>query len=430
MTVQRGSVSGSRSVVRARTLTTVGPRGRGVECWWVYNSLNGRYSDSPRAVHEAVAGGGDAHKVVWLVDPLHAASFPSGVATVPIYTDAAVRSLEAADLVVSNGHLEMDWTKRCGATYVQMWHGTPLKRIHADALGGPPGLLEHLSLDVDRWDVLLSPNPYSTATMRTAFRWSGEILETGYPHNDVLVGARAEAIREHVRRSLGIGDGQTATLYTPTWRDDAFWDESADAGALALDVAHFTEQLGEDHVLLHRVHYKLTGMLRGVDHPALVDVSHYPDVADLYLAADAMVTDYSSTMFDFAVTGKPLLFYTYDRDRYRDELRGFYFDLSVDPPGPLSTATEELVADLGDLPRLATKYAEPYAASARSSALMTTATRPTASSIGSSATPPAPDDCAVIAAHRAAPVGPGTQRIPLRLGDAPAHLLTAWEWQL
>jgi len=327
----------------------------------VYNSFNGRYSDSPRAVHEAVARRGDAHDVVWLVDAPHAADFPPDVTTVPIYTEAAVRSLEAADLVVSNGHLEMDWIKRPGATYVQMWHGTPLKRIHADALGGPPGLLEHLSLDVDRWDVLLSPNPYSTATMRQAFRWQGEILETGYPRNDVLVGAQATAVRDRVRTSLKIDDGRTAVLYTPTWRDDAFWDESADAGALALDLEQFTSTLGDEHVLLLRVHYKLTGLQQRVDHPAVVDVSRHPDIADLYLAADAMVTDYSSTMFDFAVTGKPLLFYTYDMDRYRDELRGFYFDLSVDPPGPLSTTTEELVADLRRLPQVVADHREAYA---------------------------------------------------------------------
>jgi CDP-glycerol glycerophosphotransferase len=331
-----------------------------VRVFVVYNSFNGRYSDSPRAVYEAVTRRGEAHDAVWLVDPLHEKSFPSDVATVPIYTDAAVQSLEAADLVISNGHLEMDWSKRSGATYVQMWHGTPLKRIHADALGGPPGLLEHLSLDVDRWDVLLSPNPYSTATMRKAFRWSGEILETGYPRNDVLVAAHGRSLRDRVRRELNVEDGRTAVLYTPTWRDDAFWDESLDAGALAIDVERFSAELGDDYVLLARVHYKLTGMLQGIDHPAIVDVSHYPDVADLYLAADAMVTDYSSTMFDFAVTGKPLLFYAYDMDRYRDELRGFYFDLSIDPPGPLSTTTEGLVDDIGRLQRLREVYREPY----------------------------------------------------------------------
>jgi CDP-glycerol glycerophosphotransferase len=254
----------------------------------------------------------------------------------------------------------MDWTKREGATYVQTWHGTPLKRIHADVLWGPPGLLEQLSLDVDRWDVLLSPNSFSTTTMRQAFRWSGEVLETGYPRNDILLSDRAGEVRDRVRRDLGI-DGRTAVLYAPTWRDDVFWDGADDAGALALDVDRFAAELGDEHVLLLRVHYKLTGLLRNLDHPVIIDVSHYPDIADLYLAADVMVTDYSSTMFDFAVTAKPLLFYTYDMDRYRDELRGFYFDLSVDPPGPLATTTDDLVASIRDLDDVTAQHAECYA---------------------------------------------------------------------
>ena len=64
-----------------------------------------------------------------------------------------------------------------------------------------------------------------------------------------------------------------------------------------------------------------------------------------------MVTDYSSTMFDFAVTGKPMLFYTYDMERYRDELRGFYFDLAEAAPGPLFTASAEVIGAVAELGR-------------------------------------------------------------------------------
>jgi CDP-glycerol glycerophosphotransferase len=325
----------------------------------VYNSFNGRYSDSPRAVHEALVARGEVHESVWLVDADHAWTFPDGTPTVPIYTGAAVEALEAADLVVSNSHLEMDWSKGAATTYVQTWHGTPLKRIHADALGGPPGLLDRLSEDVDRWDVLLSPNPYSTATMRRAFRWSGEVLQTGYPRNDVLLSPAGDTIRRRVREELGIADGCTAVLYTPTWRDDAFWDDSTDKGVLALDVDRFTAGL-DDHVLLLRLHYKVSGMLEATAHPTVLDVSHHPEIADLYLAADVMVT-YSSTMFDFAVTGKPLLFYTYDFARYRDEVRGFYFDLSVDPPGPLVSTTEALVDRLDNIEDVAREHEPTYA---------------------------------------------------------------------
>ncbi len=327
----------------------------------LFNSFNGRYSDSPRRVHEALLAARAGHEHRWLVDPAHASTFPEGTPTVPISTDLAVEALQGADLVVSNGHLEMDWQKRSGATYVQLWHGTPLKRIHADAIGGPPGLLEHLSQDVERWDVLLSPNPYSTRTMRTAFRWGGEVLETGYPRNDVLVGEPGDEIRRRVRHELELADDVTAVLYTPTWRDDAFWAGGAAAAALALDVEHAVRELGDAYVLLLRVHYKLTDLVAEVlEHPSVRDVSTVPEVSDLYLAADAMVTDYSSTMFDFAVTGKPLLFYAYDFERYRDELRGFYFDLSLEPPGPFVATTDDLVRELADLPSGVERHADAY----------------------------------------------------------------------
>src|SRR3954454_25359963 len=325
----------------------------------VYNSFHGRFSDNPRALFERLQDrAGLSH--LWLADPAHAETFPVGVRTVPIDTQAATEALESADLLIANTHTEVEWTKPAGTTYVQTWHGTPLKRIHADVLWGPEWLVEHLSLDVERWDVLLSPNRYSTTTMRQAFRWSGEILETGYPRNDVLLSPHAGEVRARVRRELGIDDGRTAVLYTPTWRDDAFWEGSPQTEPLELDVDRFVADLGDDHVLLLRLHYKLTGRLRPRDHPAVRDVSHHPDVADLYLAADAMVTDYSSTMFDFAVTGKPLLFYAYDLDRYRDELRGFYFDLSADPPGPLVVTTPELVARVRDLDAVRAEHAAAY----------------------------------------------------------------------
>ena len=328
----------------------------------VYNSFNGRYSDGPRVIHEAMVGrGDDGSQHVWLRDPAHGDGFPAGVETVLVDSPAAIEALESADLVVSNSHLEMDWRKRPGATYVQIWHGTPLKRIHADVLWGPEGLLEHLSLDVDRWDVLLSPSPYGTSTMRQAFRFPGEVLEIGLPRNDLLAPPRADGVRERVRRELGLEDGRTAVLYTPTWRDDAFWEGGLDADPLALDIDRFAAELGEDTVLLLRLHYKLTGRLRALEHPAVLDVSRHPEVADLYLAADVMVTDYSSTMFDFAVTGKPLVFYTYDFDRYGEELRGFYFDLSAEPPGPLVSTTEELIEQVRDSQTVTVKYADRYA---------------------------------------------------------------------
>ncbi len=326
----------------------------------VYHSFEGRYADNPRAIHAALSRQ-EGHRHLWLADPAHAAGFPAGVQTLPYGSDECVAALEAADLVVANTHTDLRWRKKRGATYLQTWHGTPLKRIHWDVLWAPEGRLDRLQRDVDQWDVLLSPNHAATPLLRRAFRYDREILESGYPRNDVLNAPEREAVRARVREQLGIADGVTAVLYTPTWRDDFVFAERSDDLVLDLDVDAFARELGDDHCLLLRVHYMLTGRLASAGHDSVRDVSFHPEVADLYLAADVMVTDYSSTMFDFAVTGKPMLFYAYDLDDYRDRQRGFYWDFLPEAPGPVVTTTPELIEALRDRKRLTGDHADRYA---------------------------------------------------------------------
>lgn len=327
----------------------------------VYDSFAGRYSDNPRAIYEELLRRYPAYEHVWLSDPLHGHGFPPGVRTASLDGPEARAHLESADLVVSNTHIELDWDKKPGAVYLQTWHGTPLKRIHFDVLWAPPGRLDYLTQDVHRWDLLLSPNDASTGPLRRAFGFPGEIAVTGYPRNDVLsASGRRDEVRARVRSELGIPADTTVVLYTPTWRDLHMDADGKFDFALHLDLDDFTARLGGDHVLLLRTHYMLSGRLGEVDGSTVRDVSFYPDIADLYLAADVMVTDYSSTMFDFAVTGKPLLFFTYDLEAYRDETRGFYFELEDVAPGPLLRTSSELVGALRDLEAIRSRHADAY----------------------------------------------------------------------
>jgi CDP-glycerol glycerophosphotransferase len=103
----------------------------------VYRSFDGRYSDNPRALYEALLARGDAAQHVWMCAPGQEETFPPGASTVGVDGEEAVEALESADLVVSNTHLELDWTKRPGAAYLQTWHGTPLKTIHATSRSIP-----------------------------------------------------------------------------------------------------------------------------------------------------------------------------------------------------------------------------------------------------------------------------------------------------
>ena len=325
----------------------------------VYDSFHGRYSDNPRALFERLQDRPGAEHV-WLADPLHADSFPVGVPTVPIESPDAADALHDADLVIANTHVEVDWTKSPGTTYLQTWHGTPLKRIHRDVLWAPPGRLDRLDEDVARWDLLLSPNRASTPRLRQAFGFDGPVLETGYPRNDLLVGDLGGAVRDVVRKEMGIAEHVTVVLYAPTWRDNERFRGSDGPVPLGLDLAALADRLGDEHQVVARLHNMMTGRSVPPSHPRVYDASFHPDVRDLYLAADLMVTDYSSAMFDFAVTGKPVFYYAYDLERFRDEIRGFYFDLAPQAPGPFLRNEADLAAAILDRDAVGREFAEQY----------------------------------------------------------------------
>ncbi len=326
---------------------------------WVYNSFYGRYSDSPRAIYERLLEAGDEHEHVWLVGEGHEEGFPADAETVTLGSAECRAVLESAAVVVSNTYLELDWTKRLDALYLQTWHGTPLKRIHYDAPAiGPDDRLQKLDLDVARWDYLISPNATSTHRLRKAFRYDGTVVETGYPRNDLLLADDRDVRRSAVRARLGLDDGTTAVLYVPTWRDDEYYAPEA---RLGLDVEAFADGMGQDWCLLVRVHYYMADRIALQESPVVRDVSGFPDLRELYLAADVMITDYSSAMFDFAVTGKPVVFYAYDLAHYRDRIRGFYWDFVQDAPGPVVESMPALLEALSRLEAAGDEYRDQYA---------------------------------------------------------------------
>jgi CDP-glycerol glycerophosphotransferase len=326
----------------------------------VWNSFHGRFSDNPRALWSHLRDRADLEHV-WLAEAAHRHTFPAGTRCVDIDGPEAREVLESADYLIANTHTEVEWTKPAGTTYVQTWHGTPLKRVHRDVLWAPEGRLDRLDRDVARWDLLLSPNPESTPRLRQAFRYTGPVLESGYPRNDLLSSPEGEVVRERIRRDLGAAADTTVVLYAPTWRDQETLGGDSTELTFGLDAGRLAQMLGPDHLVLVRSHALVTGRTQVASAPGVRDVSLHPEVAELYCASDVLVTDYSSAMFDFAVTKRPLLFFIHDLARFRDETRGFYFDLFADPPGPTATTTEQLVEVLEDLPARTSEHAARYA---------------------------------------------------------------------
>ncbi|NED83256.1 CDP-glycerol:glycerophosphate glycerophosphotransferase, partial [Streptomyces sp. SID11233] len=142
--------------------------------------------------------------------------------------------------------------------------------------------------------------------------FDGEILETGYPRNDVLYAPDQAERAKEIREALGVPPGKRVILYAPTWRDDDAHSQGRFRFDLKLDTERARAELGHDHVLLVRRHSNTVDGVTGAGDGFVLDVSDYPDISDLYLAADILVTDYSSVMFDYAHLRRPMVFFTYD----------------------------------------------------------------------------------------------------------------------
>jgi len=218
-------------------------------------------------------------------------------------------------------------------------HGTPLKRMGMDLaqLPGQRGLAGVLRR-CRRWDYAVSANAFTSLQFERAYPTRYTTLETGYPRNDVLATATAERVRA-LRGELGIAEGQTAVLYTPTHR------EYSDDPTPPLDLAAFADGLGPDHVVMARLHYfhDEHPLLRELhDAGRIRDVASHPSIEELMLAADLLVTDYSSIMFDYAVLDRPIAIHAPDWEVYRAQ-RGTYFDLMTEGPGPVARTDAELI---------------------------------------------------------------------------------------
>ncbi|MCW2836863.1 MAG: CDP-glycerol:poly(glycerophosphate) glycerophosphotransferase [Marmoricola sp.] len=330
----------------------------------MFESWRGLYADSPRALSEQLAASGLCTRRLWVSTGEN--DFPPDVATVPRHSPSYFRALLSANVLVANDIVSKHLVKGPRVHYLQTWHGTPLKLIGYDershAYSGAQAHLKRMARDVAKWDYLISPSPVCSEIFRSAFRFEGEIWETGYPRNDLLRAAGAAARRDEVRRMLGIADGAVAVLHAPTWRDDDKNDEGRFRQSVMLDPDLLAEALPDGARLMVRLHRNVKERPAGSAPGFVLDVSDHPEIADLYLAADVLVSDYSSAIYDFAVTGKPIILYAPDLDRYRDTVRGLYFDYEDWAPGPVATTQEQVASATAALGSHDQAWSKRYAA--------------------------------------------------------------------
>ncbi|MGX2997258.1 bifunctional glycosyltransferase/CDP-glycerol:glycerophosphate glycerophosphotransferase [Streptomyces sp. JNUCC 64] len=298
-------------------------------------------SCNPAAIAAELARRAPHVRQVWAVRADGEGTVPEGVRTVRVGSREYWSALARAGYLVNNVNFADAVVKREGQVHLQTHHGTPLKTMGLDQRKYPAStsmdfgkLLERC----DRWDYSLASNRHSTAVWERVYPCSYTSLETGYPRNDVLVNGTAEDVRR-ARESLGLADSTTAFLYMPTHR------EYEDGFRPRLDLARLASELGPDVTLLVRGHYFYSSSPQLADLQRagrIVDVSGRHPVEDLYLAADALITDYSSAMFDYALLDRPIVILADDWEVYR-AVRGTYFDLTAEPPGSVARSEDALV---------------------------------------------------------------------------------------
>lgn len=315
-----------------------------------------QYSCNPRAVYEELTRREPDLPCVWVTGDGRIRA-PEPARTVLAGTRAHYEALSTARAIVSNTGLQDWFVKRDGQTYVQTWHGSPLKRVGLD-IEAPTfergrRRMEALRQDAATWNLLLSQSPFTTPILRRAFDYAGEVVELGYPRNDRLHGPRVAEETARARARLGIPAGRRVVLYAPTWRDHLNNRPGEYGFELQLDLDALRAALGRDHVILLRAHHLVTRRPAVQADGVVYDVSGHPDINELFLAADTLITDYSSAMFDYAGLNRPIIVFAPDLDRYRDTVRGLSFPIEDHAPGPILAHSGDVVDALRDIDAVA-----------------------------------------------------------------------------
>ncbi|WP_067089020.1 CDP-glycerol glycerophosphotransferase family protein [Methanobrevibacter curvatus] len=235
--------------------------------------------------------------------------------------------------------------------FIQTWHGTPLKKLGLDMENVNMGEEQDISnykyyfnKNTKNWDFLISQNPYSTEIFKKAFNFSGEFLEIGYPRNDILINKNNQEEIEKIKKELKIDYTKKIILYAPTWRDDEFYGSDVYKFTTNMDFNQLKNSLEDEYIVIIKYHYLVK---ENKDWTKYGDFIYFADektdIQKLYLISDILITDYSSVMFDYSILKRPMIFYTYDLENYKKNLRDFYFDINEIVPGPIIKENSYLI---------------------------------------------------------------------------------------
>lgn len=318
----------------------------------VFESNVGRnYTGNPRAIYEYMVKRGldEKYRLIWILEDMKT-QIPGKVTKIHRTRVKYFYYMAVSHIWVADCRQPAFLIKRKKQVYIQTWHGTPLKKLALDMeavdMGGETDIesyREKFRENTRTWDYLISQNRFSTETFERCFDFHKEMLEIGYPRNDILFSGNNRAYIEELKKKLGLPSDKKVILYAPTWRDDQYHKKGLYKFSSQMDYDLMQRALSGEYVMIVKYHYLVKDTIDWSRYKGFVyQFGEVDEISSLYLVSDMLITDYSSVMFDYSLLKRPMFFFAYDMEEYRDRLRGFYFDFLEAAPGPVVRTTKEL----------------------------------------------------------------------------------------
>lgn len=312
----------------------------------LFSSFGGKkFDDSPKAIYDAIKDDPrfSSFKLVWSIQNTKTAALPDNVYFVKTDTFAYFKTALAARVWITNSSVERGLSFKKKATFcLNTWHGTPIKHMGIDIAENNKSFRGKAGV---RADCMLAQGQYDVDIFSHAFDLpQSKFRITGLPRNDDLANY-TECDVQRIREKLRIPDDKIVLLYAPTFREFKRGKHHEVILNIPIDLRHWQEVLGEKYLILFRAHYEVARSMSLDGFSLFMDVSAYPNLNELMMVSDALLSDYSSIYFDYSIMHKPMYCFAYDYNEYISQ-RGMYIDLEKELPCKVHKDEAGILEDL------------------------------------------------------------------------------------
>lgn len=329
----------------------------------IFGSFNGKsYCDSPKAIYEYMINNSkyDKYNYIWIFKDVKRHKDLEKNKNTKVVQASGIKYFKAlgnAKYWFFNYKIRDYIYPKKNQIFVQCWHGTPLKRLGCDlvnfdnAMNSLDEIKKRYEIETSKFSYFISPSKFATEKFISIWDMKKNnkeniIIEQGYPRNDFLFNYNLKDI-ERIKQNLKIeNNNKKIILYAPTYRDNQHSSKLGYIYNTAMNFDKLKEELQDEYIILFRAHWLVANAFDFEKYKGFVyNVSNYDDINELYIISDLLITDYSSVFFDYANLRRPIIFYMYDLEEYRDNIRGFYLDIK-ELPGPILKTEEELINNI------------------------------------------------------------------------------------